>query len=172
MASKERWLPVVGFGGKYEVSDFGRVRSRHNGVLHIKKPSPQTGGYYCVWLQNGGRHTVKNKLVSRLVLEAFVGPAPTEEHEAAHNDGQKANNALTNLRWATHAENEKDKEAHGTRVRKVGVAVNRGVLNHISVERIRDMRAAGCTHRQISEWVGTCLSNVAYVLQGRTWSHV
>jgi hypothetical protein len=51
--------------------------------------------------------------ISRLVLTAFVGPAP-QDHDAAHWDGNPTNNRLDNLRWATVSENMADKKRHGT----------------------------------------------------------
>lgn len=163
------WAPVVGFEGLYEVSDRGRVRNSAGTVLRPGCTAP--GGYDVVQLYYGNRRR-KNKLVSRLVLEAFVGPAPSRKHQAAHGDGDTTNNALSNLRWATAQENNADKLHHGTDLQRVGEALGRNVLTPGAVWRIRDLRRAGCTHREISGWVGTCLSNVAYVLQGRTWSHV
>jgi hypothetical protein len=52
-------------------------------------------------------------LVHRLVLSAFVGPCP-EGLEAAHRDGDPANNRAENLMWASHAENCAQKIGHGT----------------------------------------------------------
>lgn len=49
----------------------------------------------------------------RLVLSAFVGPAP-EGMEALHRDGSRANNRIANLAWGTHAQNQRDQLAHGT----------------------------------------------------------
>jgi hypothetical protein len=43
-----------------------------------------------------------------LVLEAFVGPPPTQAHHAAHWDGNRLNNHVSNLRWATIQENNGD----------------------------------------------------------------
>lgn len=166
---REVWRAIPGFEGRYEASSQGRIRSASG---RIKKPTPLPSGYLCVWLYSGGKRTVKNKLVSRLVLEAFVGPAPSQKHEAAHWDGVNSNNCLKNLRWVTHRENEADKNRHGTRFVRVGEAVGRSKLCVGDIHRMRDLRTAGCTHQQISEWIGTCLSNVAYVLQRRTWRHV
>lgn len=50
--------------------------------------------------------------IHRLVLEAFVGPAPAG-HIACHADGSKRNNRLTNLRWDTPSANDRDRERHG-----------------------------------------------------------
>jgi len=50
----ERWLPVVGAEGRYEVSDQGRVR---NATGRILSPNSQTSGYLIVHLYFGGRST-------------------------------------------------------------------------------------------------------------------
>ncbi|AXV72811.1 hypothetical protein CJO75_01120 [Ralstonia solanacearum] len=52
--------------------------------------------------------------IHRLVALTFLGPPPSRQHEVAHNDGNRANNIVTNLRWATHAENVADTFRHGT----------------------------------------------------------
>lgn len=166
---KERWKSVIGFEGLYEVSDQGRVRNADGRVLAA---NPTMAGYEGVHLYSGGKKTRKRLQISRLVLESFVGSAPPDKCHAAHWDGDKANNTLLNLRWATPKENSDDMTRHGTRVHRVGEAVKRSVLTNTCVERIRDLRRSGCTHREISLWMRTCLSNVCYILQGRTWSHV
>lgn len=114
----ERWLPVPTYEGKYEVSDLGRVRSLSRVTSHgrrrrglVLRPIPRTTGYLQVdlWHDNTQRAFV----IHRLVLWAFVGPAPAGL-EALHGDGDPTNNALTNLRWGTRSENSLDQVAHGT----------------------------------------------------------
>jgi hypothetical protein len=114
----ENWKPVTGTDGRYEVSDTGNVRSWiHPGgarrkVPLVLTPSPIAKGYLCVGFRlNDGRVC---KVVSNLVLEAFVGPRPTTKHQAAHLDNNKRNNRLDNLIWATPKENGSHKRAHGT----------------------------------------------------------
>ncbi len=100
----ERWLPVVGFEGRYEVSDLGRVRSlryRGHDRIAVMKTTQNYGGYLVVTL--GAER--KQLRVPRMVLEAFVGPCP-ERHEACHGpDFSKSNNRLDNLRWDTSKAN-------------------------------------------------------------------
>jgi predicted XRE-type DNA-binding protein len=119
--SAERWLPVVGYEGSYEVSDTGRVRSldrswwqasRHGTLYeHFKKgrvlrPGPATAGHMTVVLGRGN-----TRLVHHLVLEAFVGPRP-DGTEARHGDGNEKNNRLDNLQWDTRGNNSRDKKWH------------------------------------------------------------
>lgn len=48
------------------------------------------------------------KYVHRLVAFAFIGEPPTGKHHVAHWDGDSSNNQVSNLRWATPAENSAD----------------------------------------------------------------
>lgn len=114
----EHWLPVVGYEGAYEVSDLGRVRSLDRITSHghkrrglIRKPTAMPAGYLLVNLWHGNSPRIW--LVHRLVLAAFVGPAP-EDAEGRHGVGGTGNNELANLTWGTHSENQFDQVAHGT----------------------------------------------------------
>lgn len=118
----ETWLPVVGFEGQYEVSDHGRIRGVDRiAVLSDGRRIPVRGcilkqrqrakGYWQVCLQRGGRPTAH--VAHRLVLTAFVGPCP-DGMQACHNDGDKSNNRLSNLRWDTPSSNTLDLVRHGT----------------------------------------------------------
>ncbi|MBQ9917779.1 MAG: NUMOD4 motif-containing HNH endonuclease [Microbacterium sp.] len=103
-------MPVAGYEGEYEVSDLGRVRSlprldarghRLRGRMLRATGSPYLSVSLC---QEGVPRTMQ---VHRLVLEVFVGPCP-ESCEALHGDSNPRNNRLTNLRWGTRAENNRD----------------------------------------------------------------
>lgn len=132
--STERWLPVLGYEGIYEVSDFGRVRSidrfDSSGRLlrgRVLRPKTQSGGYLCVnlWSHNKG----SMKYVHRLVLEAFVGTSDTSQ--VCHNDGDQKNNTLGNLRWGTASDNAHDRVLHGTHAATAKTHCPRG---HLLVE--------------------------------------
>lgn len=109
---------VPRLGGRYAVSRSGRIRSLDwvdpiGRLFRGKELSPFTTakGYRKIHLRVDGK--VRVETISRLVLEAFVGPAP-DGHAAAHRNGKPGDDRLSNLRWATYAENEADKKAHGT----------------------------------------------------------
>lgn len=112
----EIWKPVVGWEGHYEVSDAGRVRSldvdrldkngrawRKKGSIHGQHAKPN--GYIYVNLKSSPRK--KRRYVHQLVLESFVGPRP-DGHEACHDNGDRSDNRLENLRWDTISENRLD----------------------------------------------------------------
>lgn len=60
----------------------------------------------------GRRPRRRDRAMHTMVLEAFVGPRPVGLY-GCHNDGDPANNRLTNLRWDTPASNTADKVMHG-----------------------------------------------------------
>ncbi len=63
------------------------------------KPIPGRGGYFTVNLHAGGVKTCR--YIHHLVLEAFVGPRPPGRI-CCHNDGDRLNNRVGNLRWDTY----------------------------------------------------------------------
>lgn len=118
----ERWLPIPGWEGLYEVSDHGRVKSLpilgHNRKVLLRVLKPLLRGraakYFTVHLRNSKRGRMV--AIHVLVLETFVGPRPPGMH-ACHNDGDPANNRLENLRWDTPKANMADRDRHGTTFR-------------------------------------------------------
>jgi hypothetical protein len=120
--SDERWLPVVGWEGFYEVSDQGRVRSlartvwRSDGRRHfvaerlLTPRKSTTSAHQHVSLT---RNNVSiNQRVHRLVLAAFVGPCPPGM-VSLHWDDVPTNNRLGNLRYGTRSENQHDRVRNG-----------------------------------------------------------
>lgn len=120
--SGERWEPVNGYEGSYEVSSHGRVRSvdrvitRSDGQVRrykdkILSTPPDRDGYPLMNLYAQGKRQTRH--VHALVAEAFIGPRP-EGMDICHGDGSKTNNHVDNLRYGTRSENELDKLRHGT----------------------------------------------------------
>lgn len=121
MESTEKWLPVPGWEGWYEVSDHGRVRSLDRVVPHATTSTmasrgqmlrPSSDPYRRLRVNFWKNSVCHTHLVHRLVLEAFVGPCPPGM-EACHWDDDPTNNHLSNLRWDTPSENELDKVRNG-----------------------------------------------------------
>jgi hypothetical protein len=107
----EVWVEFV--AGRYRVSNKGRAASNTRGTWTLLNPHLGTSGYYSigVTLSDGTRSNVS--LVHQIVLRAFDGEAPTENHtDIRHLDGNKANNALENLAWGTREENMQDAVRH------------------------------------------------------------
>ena len=108
--SDERWQPIPEVDG-YEVSDCGRVRSFKRRTPNILAGGTTKAGYRTVQLSQHG--SARTFYVHRLVLLAFVGPAPAAA-VTRHLDGDPSNNHLTNLAYGTYSENLADAVDHGT----------------------------------------------------------
>jgi hypothetical protein len=111
-AEQEQWRDVFGAVGILQVSDLGRVKrlsragntGRKGNVGMVWTPPPPKNR---VWVS--GRGSID---IAVLVLEAFVGACPNGM-ECCHNDDNRSNNGLGNLRWDTHVNNVKDGYKNG-----------------------------------------------------------
>ena len=94
------WRPVVGFEGRYEVSNYGYIRAATTQML--RKLSHDANGYPVVCLRKGNKVTTQK--VHRLVATAFI-PNPENKPQVDHINGIRDDNRADNLRWATPYEN-------------------------------------------------------------------
>lgn len=113
---KEVWKTVIGHEG-YEISNYGRLRSKERKVVYkdgrvgvfkgkIMKPMLTHKGYYKYHLSSNGYRT--SKQAHRLVAEMFI-PNPENKPQVNHKDGDKLNNYVDNLEWVTNEENHQHK---------------------------------------------------------------
>lgn len=103
----ETWLPVAHPAG-YEVSDHGRIKGRTGKIL---RPAANHYGHQQVHLKSRG--VTRSTYVHALVLEAFVEPRP-DGMFACHINGDATDNRLSNLRWDSPGNNNRDAVRHGT----------------------------------------------------------
>lgn len=118
---EEIWKNVVGFEDFYMVSSNGRMISKERIVKRkkmgdfLQKESFINGsvyhGYIKVTLRKNG--IKKNKFMHCLIAESFLG-IKQDGMEVCHNDGNRKNNRLDNLRYGTRSDNTKDAIKHGT----------------------------------------------------------
>ena len=106
---KEIWKPIIETDNKYEISNFGNIRSVDRyakvcggGTRFIKgkaiKPAKCTNGY--LELQASMGKSKKLFLVHRLVAQYFI-PNPNKYPEVNHKDENPQNNHISNLEWCT-----------------------------------------------------------------------
>jgi hypothetical protein len=110
MTLQETWRSVAE-APDYEVSDLGRVHSRRRGQPKMLRGWLDKKGYRKVFIYGPDGRRIE-RFVHALVAEAFHGPRP-EGADTRHLDGDKANNAASNLRFGSRSENELDKVRHG-----------------------------------------------------------
>lgn len=85
---------AVVIDGNFAVYEDGTI----NKIVEVPAKLHDSNGYCRVYADGQGY------LVHRLVAEAFI-PNPDDKPQVNHKDGNKRNNSVANLEWATQSEN-------------------------------------------------------------------
>lgn len=166
------WKPIVGYEGRYSVSNDGQVRSERRTcrIAHgertvgarVLKPA-RTGPYLRVVL-GAGDGTKRSMSIHRLVAAAFVGGQSSAQTVVRHINGNPDDNRPENLAWGTPADNSKDMIQHGNSLR--GEKHHKAKLTEADVLEIRastegPVKAAG--RFQVS------VATIESIRAGRNW---
>lgn len=113
----EIWKTINNYPN-YQVSNLGNVRSvyvstdknnryfkknKTNIMYRQLRPRYDKDGYIMVCLYKDKKY--KNFRLHRLIAEMFI-PNPNNYPEVNHEDGNKQNNCVDNLKWCTTSENQ------------------------------------------------------------------
>jgi hypothetical protein len=116
---------ILGYEGLYTITDKGEVYSLGNGnstcpsyktKRKITLKTTKTGYIHCKLFKDGVR---RHYAIHRLVAINFI-QNPENKREVNHKDGNKANNCVSNLEWATSSENQKHAFANNLQKRQLG----------------------------------------------------
>lgn len=181
MSDIEIWKDAVGFEGKYQISNFGNVRSldydfeAFNGVkvckFHHKgkpmKTQVSACGYKVVSL---GKK--KNMQVHILVAKAFI-ENPNNKPCVNHIDGNKLNAHVDNLEWVTYGENNLHALRNG--LRPSGERYPYSKLTDEIVRKIRTeykphTKGVGC--KSIAKKYGIHHSIAQKIINGTSWRYL
>jgi len=176
----EIWKPVLGLEGRYEASNLGRIKGirLYGRYTHprILTPRINKDGYLKLDIKKD-EDTRLFVSVHRLVALAFIGKPPTELHTVNHKDGNKTNNNVENLEWATRRE----QSVHFYNVLNGKDKRPRGKGNHFrakfsddEIRKIREMRSNGHTFESIRNVFNNQCSNVTIqnICSGKIYFHV
>lgn len=143
---------ITDYEGYYDITSSGRVFSKKRKVPrrdHYKTiggmflKSRLHNGYPIINLHKEGK--MKTKMIHRLVAQHFI-PNPLNKPQVNHKDGNKSNNSVENLEWATSTENKLHAAA-------IGLAYI-GELNgcsKLTKEQVKEMRFYHKTKRKSNE---------------------
>lgn len=159
----ERWLPVPGYEGLYEVSDLGNVRP----VRRLLKPQVNTHGYLSVTLSRSGK--TKTIPIHVLVCDAFLGPRPVGQ-ERRHGPGGQRDNSVANLSFGTPPENQRDRVRDGTTNR--GERSANAKLTAAIVAECRARYVAGQTQASLAAEFGVTTGAMCNAIRGKTWTEL
>lgn len=178
-STKEIWVPVVGWRG-YSVSNMGRVRSEKREVTRSdrrKQPIPEkmligdsSSGYIRIRLRTPSGS--KRMSVHRLVAIHFI-PNPENKRVVNHINGIRTDNRVTNLEWATNAENISHAYKTGLNVHLRGEDWHNSKLTEAKVKRIRRLYRTGeYTQEALAGDFGVSRRCIGKVVSNNSWTHV
>lgn len=161
----------------YFISDDGKVFSYQlrSTEKSITKPRQIRGGqkqgYKSVLLKNIETGKFCRRYIHRLVLEAFVSECP-EGMEACHNNGDRTDNRLENLRWDTRKNNHADKKLHGTYL--FGEKCSAVRLNESQVQEVRSIKRnkPRLSYKKIAEAFRVSPTTIFRIVRRTTWKHL
>lgn len=167
-------MPIHGYVGLYEVSTYGRVRSlsrrRSDGRRvnsRVLKLIKNRDGHLRATLARDGK--MSHYFVHRLVLSAFIGSCP-DGMQGCHNNGDPADNHLSNLRWDSCKGNLSDRRHHGTN--PDGERNPNAELTENQVRRCFRLRSQGWTYKKIANETNVGWAQIWNILRGRSWRQI
>jgi len=153
----------------YEISNTGKIRHKHSG--RERKLRINNSGYPYVMLCKDGKKL--NCKVHRLVAQTFL--ENTENKETVnHIDGNKTNNNVDNLEWATRSENTQHAFANGL-INIKGEQNHNSKLTKFKVIEIRERRVTNpklWTQSKLAKEYGVDRSQISRIIHRKTWAHV
>lgn len=164
----EIWEVCYLHNSRYSVSNFGRIRNNEKQTLLT--PHFSAKKYKVVKISgiinNGGS---KNIQVHRLVAIYFI-PNPNNKPQVNHKDGNKANNCVDNLEWATCAENVKHCWANNLNRARKGEESKNSKLTENEVFAIRIMYSTDkFTMKDLAEIFNVSKPCINSILKNINW---
>lgn len=164
---------MVGFEGVYSVSSDGRIRRDkpwgYRKAGHTLKAEVTEGNYLRVTLYN--KPTRIHVMVHVLVAAAFIGE---NEHgyEVNHKDGNKWNNSVDNLEYATRQQNTEHKVRF--RLHAYGARNGMAKLNAAKVRKIKLAFQAEKkpTFASVARKHGVSPTTISALVKRRSWKHL
>lgn len=163
----EVWLPIVGYEGKYEVSDKGRVYSIKYGTIMFQSKKKCTATYECrtVKLQNEGN--IKGFGVHRLVALAHI-PNPNNLPEVDHIDNDPTNNNKNNLQWSTKGDQIRWAYERG-RDRKGGDKAHTAKFTNEQVKELRLKYKNGVRFFELKKQYSISETSLCSIIKNKTY---
>lgn len=178
----EKWKPIEGYEGLYEVSNLGRIKSlqrtttlkNKGGAIytrtHKEKILAQTfdGRHYYLQVILCKNGKGKKHLVHRLVANAFI-ENPLMLPEVNHIDEDKTNNCAVNLEWCTHKYNNNYGKK---RTSSQGEKNSQNKFSEELIKQVRSEFVAGDPEKgltALSKKYGISRPHLCAILHGNRW---
>lgn len=179
--SKEIWKDVPGYEGYYQASNRGKVRSIDRTIIDkneikihrtgkVLSQNVNKDGYLFVELNKNAKR--KLRTVHRIISETFI-PNIKNKPEVNHINGNKKNNAISNLEWVTSSENQIHAIEDRLQTIPIGEDSNSAKLtNNEVLEIVCSYRLGIFTHAEIAKAYNISRQVICGILNGRIWSKI
>lgn len=137
-------------------------------VYRRLKTPPNLKGYPRLNLFDRLRAKIQARLHS-VVCEAFHGPRPVGM-ECRHLNGIKTDCRADNLVWGTREQNRQDNHDNGAYMK--GSAHTQAKLTEEQVAEIRKRCSEGEPQKRLAAEFGVSDSNISFIINGKSWSHI
>jgi len=174
---EEIWKDIIGYEGKYQISNLGRVKSiarkftRKGYLVTIKervlKQKTETYGYWAVGLND---NSMKVHKIHRLIAIHFI-PNPENKSQVNHINGVKKDNRIENLEWATPMENQTHSWDTGLN-KHCGEKHYLTTLSESDIVEIKDTyiyRSKFFNMRALGEKFNVQASTIHNIIKSKTW---
>lgn len=167
----ETWKDVLGFEGRYKISNTGKLISikGKNRIHKILAPCIQKStGYFYTTLNN--KKLVRHVRIHVLVAEAFLNKPNIMNVCVNHLDGNKLNNNVSNLEWTTLGDNIR----HAL---NMGLSDTRGEKHVNSKLKSAEAYAIkykmiGFSYKELGAIFGVSHELINKIKSGRRWKHI
>lgn len=165
--TNEEFRHISGYKGLYLISSWGRVLSLNSqdGIPFFNSPHMDKYGYCRYILSKEG--STKGFTCHRLVANHFI-PNPKLSETVNHIDGNKLNNSVNNLEWATHKENI----AHARATGLIKITNPQAKLTDLEVIQIRQRVISGESRTSIAASLSVSINTISRVASGKFYKHV
>ena len=173
----EKWLPIEGFEGWYEVSNLGNVRRvkrlLSTGAILKERLLSQyitNAGYYRVVMTSPTDGKQRKYSVHRLVAKAFVD-GYADGLVVNHIDENKTNNVASNLEWCSM----KDNTNYGTAIKRRGEKKSKPVyqcsLDGEIIACFKSINEAAVAMGIDRRLISSCLVGRSKTTNGYKWAY-
>lgn len=174
----EIWKKVEGYENIYEVSNHGNIQSIDHFVVG-KKSRTQKGRVLSVSISTKGYHQVSLSLlgrrfhtgVHRLVAKAFLAN-PDNKEQVNHKDGNKSNNHVSNLEWATNQENIIHAYKNNLVKLNYGEKHHQCRFTNNQIKELKRKLANGVSGSSISKEYKISQAAVSQIKKGKTYKNI
>jgi len=176
----EKMKKVTDGEGLYSITNQGRLWSHRRNIF--MKCAINSGGYYQHSLAL--KNKCRNKKRCRLIMEAFV-PNPKNKKSINHINGDKTDDNINNLEWATLSENvqhaynvglHKITEKKRNAARTIGKRKYRIVRERLGKQKAQEIRSlyrkGDLLQKEIAMIYGVSRQTISYIISNRTYSRI